>query len=209
MPSQVNSQWIRQVIGQACPWLVPPVAVCAAMTGLQLAWIPRGVPGEWTWTEPIHGLSAKECSFAAITLVAYLTYLLISLKLLKQSRLVVPVVVSLLPAAALVQVGLQLSAPYGYGLAKWTICSYVPACSGYFTVAKAEAGDLGGFLARYPQWIKSQDALHIGTHPPGLIVEAAGWLAFWQSRPALGFRRRRQAPGGSRCRRQVHAGGAG
>lgn len=155
------------------------------MTGLELGWIPRGVPGEWTWTSPIHGLSVKEWSFAAITLVAYLVYLLVTLKLLKQSRLVAPVVLSLLPAAGLAQVGLQLSAPYGYGMAKWTICSYVPACSGYFTVARAEAGDLGGFLARYPQWIQAQDALHIGTHPPGLVVEAAVWIRFWQNRPEL------------------------
>lgn len=180
-----QSKLTNHAMGLAWRWVMSPLAVCVAMLGLKFGWIPRGVHGEWTWTSPIQGLSVTEWSYAALTLAGYLTYLLICLKLLQQKKLVVPVVASLLPAAGLVQVGLQLSAPYGYGMAKWTICSYVPACSGYFTVARAEAGDLGGFLARYPGWIKSQDVLHIGTHPPGLIVEAAGWINFWQQRPTM------------------------
>lgn len=170
---------------QAVPWLLPPVAVLLAMAALHFGWIPRGVPGEWTWTSPIHGLSVREWGFAAISIIAYPLYLFISLKLLNQKKFAFITLISLFPAGALVQVGLLLAAPYGYGLAKWTICSYVPACSGYFTVAVNEAADLPAFLARYPEWIKSQDALHIGTHPPGLIVEAKLWLNFWNARPGL------------------------
>lgn len=177
-PTPLNSRF-----RQAVPWLLPPVSVVLAMTALHLGWIPRGVPGEWTWTSPIHGLSVRELTFATITIIGYLLYLLIASRLLSQQKAKSLVVFSLFPVAAATQVGLLLAAPYGYGLAKWTICSYVPACSGYFTVAANEAADLSAFLAKYPEWIKTQDALHIGTHPPGLIVEAKLWLNFWNARP--------------------------
>ncbi len=41
------------------------------------------------------------------------------------------------------------------------------------------------FLARYPEWIKSQDSLHIGTHPPGLIVAQCILLGTMERNPGL------------------------
>jgi hypothetical protein len=49
--------------------------------------------------------------------------------------------------------------------------NYFGASTGYYQVAKTQAmADPWKFLAEYPVWIQSQDSLHIGTHPPGLIT---------------------------------------
>jgi hypothetical protein len=56
--------------------------------------------------------------------------------------------------------------------------------SGYFLVAKEEVGDPRAFLAAYPGWIRGRDALHIGTHPPGLILLEAGLLRAFERVPA-------------------------
>ena len=49
--------------------------------------------------------------------------------------------------------------------------NYFHGSTGYFQIARDQAvRDPWAFLARYPEWIRGQDSLHIGTHPPGLIV---------------------------------------
>ena len=55
--------------------------------------------------------------------------------------------------------------------ARWAAANYLPGSAGYFKVARQQAvRDPWKFLADYPQWIRDQDSLHIGTHPPGLIA---------------------------------------
>ncbi len=79
--------------------------------------------------------------------------------------------IGLLIAAAGVQVMIPMGAPEGYDLAKWAAVNYVSGSTGYFQIARQQAvRDPWRFLAEYPEWIRSQDSLHIGTHPPGLIV---------------------------------------
>ncbi len=164
-------------------WVALPLIVCTAMAALSLGIIPKGVPGEWLWTAPNASLTSWELLAAAATITLYLGYISISFKLLELPTTRLIVVLSMFPAAALVQFGLHLSAPYGYGLAKWPICSFSPGCSGYYLIAKTEASDLPLFLENYPDWVKTKDALHIGTHPPGLIVSSWAWLHFWESYP--------------------------
>ena len=45
-------------------------------------------------------------------------------------------------------------------------------------------GDPRRFLADYPTWIKKQDALHVGTHPPGLFLVAKTILSVMEANPA-------------------------
>jgi hypothetical protein len=90
----------------------------------------------------------------------------------------------LFPATAFIQAGWQGAAPAGYGLAKWPIATYNPGSSGYFSHARDEIDDLGDFVREYPDWIKDQDVLHTGTHPPGLFVEARVILDYWRSHAA-------------------------
>jgi hypothetical protein len=164
-------------------WSVPPFMVCMIMIGLTNGWIPPGVPGEWTWTAPNNKLSDREWLFAGASITGYLLYLLTMMRFVNGSRFHGLAVISLFPAALILQIGLHLSAPYGFGLAKWPICSFSPGCSGYFLIAKTEAVELPEFLVKYPEWIKSKDSLHIGTHPPGLIASSWAWLHFWESHP--------------------------
>ena len=54
---------------------------------------------------------------------------------------------------------------------KWAAVNYLPGSAGYFKIARQQATrDPWKFLADYPRWIRNQDSLHIGTHPPGLIA---------------------------------------
>src|SRR5262249_59865153 len=78
---------------------------------------------------------------------------------------------ALLVAAIGVQVAIPMGAAPGYDLSKWASVNYLPGSAGYFKVARQQAvRDPWRFLAEYPEWIRGQDSLHIGTHPPGLIV---------------------------------------
>ena len=147
--------------------------------------LPSGVPGEWEWQKPRTSATASEWLWAGMTISFYLIVQRILFWIASKKRGELFAIVLLFPIAAMVQVGLQKAAPDTYGLAKWPLCTYFEGSSGYFTVAVKEAEDLPKFLTEYPEWIKKQDCLHIGTHPPGLIVEARLWLDFWQSRPEL------------------------
>jgi methylthioxylose transferase len=78
---------------------------------------------------------------------------------------------TLFAAAIGVQVAIPTGAPDEYDLTKWAYVNFIPSSSGYYWIARNQAAtDPWAFLARYPDWIRSQDSLHIGTHPPGLIV---------------------------------------
>ena len=160
-------------------------SVIAGCLALQTGIIPAGVPGEWVWQKPRTKASINEWLWAAFVVVSYLTIQRVLSRLVCLNKTRFLAVVLLFPAAALVQAGLQKAAPDSYGLAKWPLCTYFEGSSGYFTIAVNEVPSLKDFLKNYPTWIKSQDCLHIGTHPPGLIVEARLWLDFWESRPDL------------------------
>ncbi len=64
--------------------------------------------------------------------------------------------------------------------------NYLPGSAGYFKVARQQAvRDPWKFLADYPQWIRDQDSLHIGTHPPGLIAVQCVLIGVMERQPAL------------------------
>jgi hypothetical protein len=63
-----------------------------------------------------------------------------------------------------------VGAPAGYGLIKWPLVIHSPGSNVYYTVARRQVGDPGRFLAGYLDWIRRQDAVHTGTHPPGLFL---------------------------------------
>ncbi|MBX6315481.1 MAG: hypothetical protein IRY99_21600 [Isosphaeraceae bacterium] len=83
-----------------------------------------------------------------------------------------------------VQAVVPAGAPEGYGLTKWVTLA-LPGSSGYYTVARRQIRDPWRFWAEYPTWIKEQDALHIGTHPPGLLLWYAGVLRVLEAHPEV------------------------
>src|SRR5208282_3553107 len=94
--------------------------------------------------------------------------------------------VGLFLMAIAVQVIVPTGAPDGYDLTKWASVNYLPSSTGYFKVAREQAaGDPWKFLSDYPRWIRSQDSLHIGTHPPGLIATQCLLLQTMKANPGL------------------------
>src|SRR5207248_587162 len=91
--------------------------------------------------------------------------------------------VALVAAAVTIQLVVPSGAPYGYGLARWVFALHAKGSSGYFRIAEKAADHPWRFLADYPVWIKDQDSLHIGTHPPGLIATEAGLLRLLEAAP--------------------------
>jgi len=149
--------------------------------------VPLGVPGEWVWNHLPAGVvqTALQIGIGIICVSIYAIFAVIGFLVLRTPRPVMEgvAVASLLVMTILTQYLVALSAPDGYGLAKWAIALGNKGSSGYFDVALQHVHDPSEFLARYPTWIQTQDALHIGTHPPGLFLIPLGTLYWLESNP--------------------------
>jgi hypothetical protein len=167
-------------------------ATLVAALGLLLrarAW-PLGVRDEWEWLRLERAPAAIDVTLAALTVLAYSGFAALGLRFLKARKPLTPghealAVSALLTAAVAVQAIIPIGAPAGYGLAKWALVLHSPASTGYYTVARREIADPGRFLAAYPDWIRRQDALHVGTHPPGLFLVEAVLLRALADRPPV------------------------
>lgn len=153
--------------------------------------LPLGVPGEWVWSRLDESVAVGPLGWllGAGVLGLYAGFVFGGFRGLAGPG-TVPAwrragwLVGLGLAAVLVQTGLQCSAPEGYGLTKWTFALHSPGSNGYYTLARSrELDDPWRFLKQYPEWIKKQDTLHIGTHPPGLFLLWRGVLGFWRAHP--------------------------
>jgi len=147
--------------------------------------MPLGVRGEWEWLRITTAPSLGFVVIAVGSVTLYALYVAAALSRIQQGKSARSWLVGLVPMAVLAQVGLQVGAPSGYGLAKWALALTSPGSSGYYTVAKRHMRDLPTFLIRYPAWIKEQDALHVGTHPPGLFVVSWTVLRVMEADPKL------------------------
>ncbi len=174
---------ILVVVGQA-------LLLVIAMVALHAGWLPRGVPGEWEWARLPEGaaVSILDLGLAGIGILLYAGFVAVGMKSLGQragKQRETLWLIGLGLCAIGVQFTVMAGAPYGYGLTKWAFALYQPGSSGYYTVARKQITNLPDFLSAYPDWIKTQDALHIGTHPPGLFVTSAIALKTMESHPEL------------------------
>jgi len=149
---------------------------------------PLGVPGEWTWSRLDQGVEplAIAVGLGLVGAALYALFVGCGTRRLSRTRLSrleeTLWLLSLAPATVAVQLVLVSAAPPGYGLTKWVTIA-MSGSSGYFEVAEAEMEDPWAFLEDYPGWIQEQDALHIGTHPPGLFVVSKAALAAMEAAP--------------------------
>jgi hypothetical protein len=150
--------------------------------------MPLGVPGEWEWQRiklNPEGLALFPglVGVSLFTAVAATGYRALSRSsgLRREGFWLLGLAV----AATVAQGTVQESAPVGYGLSKWIFALYTPGSSGYYTVAKKQMGEPRRFFADYPGWIARQDALHIGTHPPGLFVVAKEMQTAMEANPTV------------------------
>jgi hypothetical protein len=165
--------------------LIQLALVVGLMFAVSSGRLPLGVKGEWEWMRIRQPLDILYPATALFMVLIYATYALVALKKLASKPKALGLVLGLVPMAILTQIAIQEAAPEGYGLAKWAIALANKGSSGYHSVAKAEIQELGPFLKDYPIWIKKQDALHIGTHPPGLLVFSWTMSQFMKANPDL------------------------
>jgi hypothetical protein len=151
--------------------------------------VPLGVPGEWEWLRVKFPPVWQWLCLAGLGVVGYAAFVAIGFKALtvRPSRRAESAwLIGLLAAAIAVQVIIPLGAAPGYDLAKWAAANYLPSSAGYFKVARQQAvGDPWKFLEDYPRWIRDQDSLHIGTHPPGLIAVQCVLIGVMEWQPSL------------------------
>ncbi len=152
-------------------------------------WVPLGVPGEWEWLRVRFSPPTEGLVLAVLGVGAYAGFVALGHRAVARHRSrwsTATWLTGLLLAAAGVQVVVTVGAPTAYDLTKWATVNNIPGSAGYFQIAKqAAARDPWRFLAEYPQWIRSQDSLHIGTHPPGLIAVQCLLLKTMEASPAL------------------------
>lgn len=177
-------RWIPRLILAA-----EAVLVVALLASIRSKAMPLGIRGEWEWLRvavppPLEGLVE-----AGLAVAAYAVFIALGLHAIgrgagswsREARWVAGLFASAVAVQGLIPAG----APYGYGLTKWAYVNYLSPSTGYYQVAKREAvADPWKFLADYPVWIRGQDSLHIGTHPPGLIAVQCLLLRVMESSPA-------------------------
>jgi hypothetical protein len=171
--------------------LIQAALVIGLLLGLRSGLVPLGIPGEWEWMRlPAWAWPAWESLLlAVVAVVAYSIFAAWGLHALvtRASRLRELLWLgSLVVMACVIQALVPMGAPSGYDLSRWASVNYLPSSSGYFKIAREQAArDPWKFLSEYPVWIRSQDSLHIGTHPPGLIAAQCLLLRTMKANPGL------------------------
>jgi hypothetical protein len=156
--------------------MVQAALVVLLAMGVKTGLMPLGVHGQWEWLRlgKTASVAWDWLVLAGLGVAAYAGIAGLGLRSLAarstgwaEARWLA----GLLAAAIAVQVAIPMGAAPGYDLSKWASVNYLPGSAGYFQVARQQAvRDPWRFLAEYPEWIRGQDSLHIGTHPPGLIA---------------------------------------
>jgi hypothetical protein len=160
--------------------------VVGSLAAVRSVAVPLGVRGEWEWLRVPFGPNLIDLALAGLGVLAFAGFAGLGLRSLSARSTVwreALWVSSLAVVSVATQGVVQTGAPPGYGLAKWVVALHQRGASGYFTLAKEHALDTSKFLAGYPDWIKTQDSLHVGTHPPGLIVGQSLLLRFMERSP--------------------------
>jgi hypothetical protein len=174
-------RWDGMILG-----LIQLASVGLLVVALRSRAIPLGVKGDWEWLRVNQPADPLLVTLALVMVGVYAGYAaLASRSLTRKAGKAAWWLAGLVPLTVLVQGAVQEGAPYGYGLSKWAIALHNRGSSGYYTVAKEQIPDLRQFLRDYPAWISRQDALHIGTHPPGLFVTSWWMLRFYNGNPNL------------------------
>ncbi len=163
------------------------MAVQAALTLGTLALIrsgrmPLGVPGEWEWLRVRAAVEPALVLIAIAVVGVYVGYAAIAARAIGEGSAAGLWLAGLVPLAIVAQMAVQEGAPPAYGLEKWALRSFSRGRAG-ITRSRDQIHDLPEFLAAYPAWIKGQDSLHVGTHPPGLFVASWGMLRFMETHP--------------------------
>jgi hypothetical protein len=171
--------------------LLQAVMIVVLIGALAFRLLPTGIHGEWDWNRLPDWAKLRwdGLTIAAVGVAVYAAFVALGLRALSVKRSHMFEATSLLSlffASVCIQVIVPMGAPAGYDLTKWASVNYLSGSSGYFQIARGKAAaDPWKFLAEYPEWICTQDNLHIGTHPPGLIVAQCLLLRVMDQNPRV------------------------
>ena len=187
MNRTTDSRWPARLVATAAALALLGLAVAVRVRS-----IPLGVPGEWTWLRIVaeNRATALDWLIGFGVSLGYCGFVLLGDRSLTRRSEPGRIreafwVLGLAMAAVAAQFGIQAAAPEGYGLEKWTIPLYSDASNGYYSIARDQIDDPWRFLRDYPTWIAEGDSLHIGTHPPGLLLAWRAVLGLTQASPEL------------------------
>ncbi|MBS0265566.1 MAG: hypothetical protein JSS02_26775 [Planctomycetes bacterium] len=164
------------------------LAVVLVAWGAGFASFPLGVEGEWTW-ERVALTESWGFALAPLWIVGavYVGFIWGGHRSLGRCG----AIATAFWMAGLVVAGFawlwvaQEAAPENFQLSKAPWVLYYRGSSGYFSEARDEAQDLPRYLRNYEAKMAQGDVLHIGTHPPGLVVVLRGLLAVCERSPQL------------------------
>lgn len=170
------------------------IGIACCQTGLvaALTWgiwsrrLPLGVKGEWEWPTVGSPSAVLDVVLAVLVVFGYAALVFGLTRWLRpftSKRRAAAALCVLFVAGTAAQAVTPIGAPYAYGPAKTALVVFYPSSNGYYTLG-ATIDDPWAFLAAYPEWIKRQDAMHIGTHPPGLFLFERALLGCFRYSPA-------------------------
>src|SRR5579863_2110778 len=167
-------------------WLSLIIAALAVVWGAWFGSFPLGIPGEWEWNRV-----APDGPFVWALLppvaaaVLYIGFVWLGERRVPRCRAweLTAWIAGLIFCGFTWLWIVQESAPATYQLSKSAWVLYFRGSSGYFSEARDEARDLSAYLAGYEAKMAAGDVLHIGTHPPGLVVVFRGLIAVCETWP--------------------------
>jgi methylthioxylose transferase len=169
------------------------LVAAGSLAVLWLTPIPLGIPGEWVWDR----IPFDSGEWAAVLLgwisAALVGALYIGFALFAANRL---------ESASRGQIAAWLTgltiggfawlwavqespARVEYAMTKTAWALYYRGTEGYFDQARYEMRDVRSYLADYERLMAEGDVLHLGTHPPGLILFHRACLAACADLPGL------------------------
>jgi methylthioxylose transferase len=169
------------------------LVAAGSLAVLWLSNLPLGVPGEWEWDRiPI---ARGEWTalllgwlIAAVVGGLYIAFALLGMHRLEQAprwQVVAWLGGLAIGGFAWLWVVQDSPADPAFGMAKTGWVLYNRGTEGYFDQARYMMPDVPSYLAGYQEVMAQGDVLHLGTHPPGLILFHRACLKVCADVPAL------------------------
>jgi methylthioxylose transferase len=154
------------------------LVAAGSLAVLWLSNLPLGVPGEWEWDRIPFAREEWTAVILGCFLPGLIGSLYIALTLIGARRLeaaprwqIAAWLVALTVGGFAWLWAVQDSpARPEYRMTKTAWALYFPGPEGYFDQARYEMRDVPSYLAGYEKLMAEGDVLHLGTHPPGLML---------------------------------------